>query len=241
VVTVADCERVQADWYRYRAEQLGGAVSRDGALSWVDGPDGPTLLFPDEMSDSAVVRGVERAGGRAIGAWLSESVDPAPLERAGFERGWAPWWMVADLEPTPRIVPARRVAPAPDPRVELQTETSDYGGEHAAYAAELRLTRLTPRRTWYAAAYEKGRFAGRAWSFLSRDKRLAGVFDMAVWPPFRRRGLGTGLLTAVCAAACAAGARYAVLNATPEGKLLYETCGFHQIGAGITYWRPEQK
>jgi GNAT superfamily N-acetyltransferase len=60
---------------------------------------------------------------------------------------------------------------------------------------------------------------------------------MDVWEPFRRRGYGTGLLRTVCAAARRAGARQAVLNATPEGKLLYEACGFTQIGEGITWWR----
>jgi hypothetical protein len=44
------------------------------------------------------------------------------------------------------------------------------------------------------------------------------------------------LLRAVCAAAGDAGARHAVLNATPEGKLLYSSCGFTQIGEGITWW-----
>jgi len=39
VVTVADCERVQASWYRARAEVLGGEVWTDGPLTWVDGPD----------------------------------------------------------------------------------------------------------------------------------------------------------------------------------------------------------
>jgi hypothetical protein len=68
---------------------------------------------------------------------------------------------------------------------------ADYTGEHADYADQLRLTRLTPRRAWYAAAYDRGRLAGHAWSFL--DGELAGVFDIAVWPPFRRRKLGTGL------------------------------------------------
>jgi GNAT superfamily N-acetyltransferase len=76
--------------------------------------------------------------------------------------------------------------------------------------------------------------AGRAWSFLDRD--LAGVFDMEVWPPFRRRGVGTALLRTVCDAARRAGARHAVLNATPLGKLLYESAGFTQIGEGITWW-----
>jgi GNAT superfamily N-acetyltransferase len=59
---------------------------------------------------------------------------------------------------------------------------------------------------------------------------------MEVRPPFRRRGLGTGLLRAVGAAAHAAGAQRAVLNATPDGRLLYETQGFRMIGEGITYW-----
>ena len=39
---------------------------------------------------------------------------------------------------------------------------------------------------------------------------------MDVWEPFRRRGFGTGLLYAVCAAARQAGAKHAVLNATPD-------------------------
>ena len=59
---------------------------------------------------------------------------------------------------------------------------------------------------------------------------------MDVWEPFRRRGLGTGLLHAVCSAAGDAGARHAVLNAAPEGKLLYSGRGFTQIGEGITWW-----
>jgi GNAT superfamily N-acetyltransferase len=225
VVTVGDCERVQAEWFRYRAVNLGGAAWRDGPLSWADQPGAIMLMFPAELSDAAVARGVARAGKRAIGAWLDVDVEPSPLVRAGFERGWAPWWMVADLD---SMV-------AGDPRIELQTESADYCGEHADYTAELKLTRLSPTRAWYAAAYDRGRFAGRSWSFL--DGQLAGVFDMAVWPDFRRRGLGAGLLNAVCVAAREAGARHAILNATPEGKLLYQTCGFRQIGAGITYWR----
>jgi GNAT superfamily N-acetyltransferase len=63
------------------------------------------------------------------------------------------------------------------------------------------------------------------------------VFDMDVREAFRRQGLGTGLLMAVCDAARARGGRHAVLNATPEGKQLYRTRGFTQIGEGITWWR----
>jgi GNAT superfamily N-acetyltransferase len=59
---------------------------------------------------------------------------------------------------------------------------------------------------------------------------------MAVRPPVRRHGLGTALLQTACAAVGAAWAAYAVLNATPDGKKLYETCGFPQIGESITWW-----
>ena len=230
VVTVADCERVQASWHRARAEVLGGEVWTDGPLTWVDGPDGQNLMFPESLPGDALVRGVDRArrgGARSIGVWLGLEVDASVLAEVGFERGWSPWWMTA---------PIAELLGSPDPRIELQEDTQDYQGEYAGYGSQLALARTRPQRAWYAAAYaaRSGRFAGRAWSFLDGD--LAGVFDMDVWPPFRRRGLGTGLVRAVCAAAGAACARDAVLNATPEGKLLYARCGFTQIGEGITWW-----
>lgn len=95
MVSVADCERVQTDWFSLRASQFGGRVWSDGPLRWVDG------------------------AGRA------EPNVPARVVRQGARR-----------------------------------------------------------------------------------------------PPFRRLGLGTALLSAVCRAAMRAVATHAVLNATPEGKLL---------------------
>ena len=161
-----------------------------------------------------------------MGAWLSLDVDPIALAEAGFERGWSPWWMTANLADVP---------PSSDRRVRLEQDTDDYGGEHADYRERLAITRMEPRIAWYASAHtQAGRFAGRAWSF--RDGDLAGIFDMNVWPRFQRRGIGTALLSAVCGAAWREGAQQAVLNATPEGKRLYQTCGFTQIGEGITWW-----
>lgn len=229
-VRVEDCQRVQTNWFRLRARACGGEVWTDGPLIWTDGPDGQNLMFPAEMNAAGVRRGVERARERGlpiVGAWLAPGVDPAPLAEAGFTRGWSPWWMVADLAEVPGD---------PDLRVELQRDTEDYRHHDPGYRELLAVARLRPARAWYAAAYEPGLgFAGRAWSFLDDD--LAGIFDMAVWEPFRRRGLGAGLLRAVCAAAREAGARHAVLNATPQGRLLYETAGFRLIGEGVTWWR----
>lgn len=223
MTTVADCERVQTSWFQLHAQALGTDAWEDGGLTWANGD----LLFPQVIDPTALARGLERARSRnpsIIGAWLGLDVDPAPLAAAGFEKGWSPWWMAG---PIGLGLPA-------DPRVELQETTTDYGGEHAAYAQELAMARLRPARAWYAAAYDDGRLAGRAWSHLVGN--LAGVFDVAVWETFQRRGLGTGLMQAVCGAAASAGAEHAVLNSTPAGRALYERCGLAMIGTGITWW-----
>jgi GNAT superfamily N-acetyltransferase len=230
MVTVADCERVQSSWYRTRTELLGGEVWTDGPLTWVDGPDGQNLMFPWALSEQAVARGVSRArdlGRPMVGAWLGLHVDPAPLAAVGFRRGWSPWWMTADLAGMPE---------PQDARIALQTASEDQALGYERDRDELPLARLRPARAWYAAAYSRKahQMAGRAWSFLDGD--LAGIFNMFVRKRSRRHGLGTGLLLAVCAEARKAGARNAVLNATSEGKLLYTTCGFRQIGEGITWW-----
>jgi GNAT superfamily N-acetyltransferase len=208
VVTVADCERVQAGWFRVRA-QLGGRTWVDDGHLWTDSPDdGLNLMFPSHPSAEVVRRGVAYAaenGRTTVGAWLGLRADPRALEAEGFERAWAPWWMTADLA---------AIGAADDPRIVLETV-------HEGVA-------------WKATALDDGNVVGHAWSFM--DGELAGIFDMAVWRGFQRRGLGTGLLREVCQAARVAGAKSAVLNATPEGKMLYSACGFTQIGEGITYY-----
>jgi GNAT superfamily N-acetyltransferase len=228
-VRVEDCEHVQTAWLAAQARILGGESWQDGGLAWAQQPSSAYLLFPTEIGPDALARGLERIkpANVIVGAWLSTHVDATPLADAGFDRGWSPWWMTA---------PIREVGSSEDERVELKEDSSDYTGEYASYAENLLLTHVRPKDTWYAAAYAAPdrRFAGQAWSHLVGE--LAGVFDMAVWPPFRRHGLGTALLRAVCTAAGTAGARHAVLNATPDGKKLYETCGFSQIGEGITWW-----
>jgi GNAT superfamily N-acetyltransferase len=247
-VTVADCERVQADWFTYRAKALGGRVWSDGPLDWTDGPDGINVMFPKSIEAAAIARGVEYArasGASIVGAWLSLGVDAAPLAEAGFERGWSPWWMAAGLDEVARPRGKSAEEPRDLPVIELQRDTVDFQGD-SSYRSQLALTRLTPQRAWYAAAYAPAsgaptsgasaarRFAGRAWSFA--DGELAGVFDMNVWARFQRRGYGSALLRAVCASAETVGAVAGILNATPQGKPLYESCGFTQLGEGITWW-----
>lgn len=227
---VARCERVQTAWFRTRAERLGGEVWNDGPLTWIDGPDGCNLMFPEEAELGGVERGIERArdlGRELVGAWLSTETDATPLISLGFERGWAPWWMAAPLE---------SIEQPSDPRVHLGVEPGDVDDEqeHAGYGGMLRLAELEPERAFYAAIRVDGALAGHAWSFVDGD--TAGIFDLDVWPPYRRRGLGAALLHAVSAAAYDAGARTAVLSTTPQGAIVYRAQGFNRVGMGATWW-----
>ena len=204
--TVADCERVQLSWFQLRAQVLGGEAWEDDGLVWANGD----LMFPQVIDPAALARGVERAraqgprpSARGSGSTSTRPRWPPPGSSAAGSRGG--WPGPPDLGGIPA-----------DARVELQETTTDYRGMHAGYAAELAMARLRPARAWYAAAYDEGRFAGRAWSHRVGD--LAGVFDVDVWQPFQRRGLGTGLMQAVCSAAAGAGAGTVVLNSTPAAS-----------------------
>jgi GNAT superfamily N-acetyltransferase len=223
---VSVCERVQTEWFRVRAEQLGGAAWHDGELFWTDGPDGLNLMFPTAIPLNSLLRGVEHAEinkRTPVGVWLSLETDASNLATAGFERGWAPWWMTAQLD-TMR-------APK-DPRVHLGPSPEDLADDPQSGA--VRLAALEPERAFFAAARVEGKLVGHAWSFVDGD--VAGVFDMVVWPEARRRGLGAALLQTVCAAAREAGAKTAALNATPQGALLCRAQGFRRVGEGATWW-----
>jgi GNAT superfamily N-acetyltransferase len=60
------------------------------------------------------------------------------------------------------------------------------------------------------------------------------VGNMVVAPSQRRRGVGSAVLTAVISFLEAAGCRRLELNATSEGRPLYERHGFETIGTSIT-------
>lgn len=225
--TVLDCETNQAAWNAAVALAGGGEVWEDTGLSWAWQPHNRHLMlsFPTQIDLAAAARGVEAArerGACIVGAWLNREVDPSPLTAAGFGRGWEPWWMVADLH---------EIDAPDDPRVSINAEVPEYS------EAEQRLLSMAAApdpEAWHAVAREDGRLAGRAWAYAPGE--TAGIYDMEVWPEFRRRGLGRGLLRTLCGAAAARGARVATLNATPEGERLYRAEGFARVGTGITYW-----
>ena len=226
-MTLADCETNQAAWNAAIAIAGGGEIWDKGGLRWSwQAHDRQLMLnFPRAVDVAAASEGVAAArerGACIVGAWLANDVDPSPLEAVGFERGWEPWWMATALESM--VVPE-------DDRVAITAEVPEYGPEGQQL---LSLVNAADLRAWHAVARLDGRLAGRAWAFA--PDHIAGIYDMDVWPRYRRQGLGRALLRSLCAAAYVAGAQGAVLNATPDGERLYSAEGFVRIGTGITYW-----
>lgn len=71
---------------------------------------------------------------------------------------------------------------------------------------------------------------------MHRPGDVAGLFDLAVWPAFRRRGPGRELLAVAVASARDRGVDRVVLTATPEGSELDAAAGFTRLGEGRTWW-----
>lgn len=64
------------------------------------------------------------------------------------------------------------------------------------------------------------------------DKKVAGLFSMSVLPMVRNRGIGTMLAGAACGLARQKGCFGLYLNATKQGKRVYEGVGFKTLGKG---------
>lgn len=106
--------------------------------------------------------------------------------------------------------------------------------------------RREPRElAWRFAADPKGHFVahegaevlGTA-SCVAYDGGLAWVGGMVVKPSARRRGVGRALLRACLEHAEARGARAVGLDATEEGRPLYESEGFRVVGSTPRWSRP---
>jgi GNAT superfamily N-acetyltransferase len=89
---------------------------------------------------------------------------------------------------------------------------------------------------------EDGRFVARANGdavgkvTVHIDGAEAGIYDCAVEPEFRRRGLGAALTATACRLAASRGCTDVTLNATPMGRPVYQRIGFESDGSGQTWW-----
>lgn len=64
---------------------------------------------------------------------------------------------------------------------------------------------------------------------------VAGIFNVVTRPEYQRRGHGTAITVAALELARAAGYRTAALQASPQGRPVYQRLGFEQVGQYVVY------
>ncbi|MEM1060416.1 MAG: GNAT family N-acetyltransferase [Verrucomicrobiota bacterium] len=103
---------------------------------------------------------------------------------------------------------------------------------------ERELPRTRPR-LWQWVAWHQGNVIGGVQLFRYRD--TGGIYDMEVYPPYRRRGIGLALMQTACLHARDIGLRAVGLSASQEATGLYRKTGFTPAGLWSDYFLGSQK
>jgi ribosomal protein S18 acetylase RimI-like enzyme len=208
-------------WFRRNA--AGGVERVAGIDLMVDGSNA-TIPFPPGMAPArmeAVMRRARELGVRSMGCWSlrTNRILGTVLVARGWEWGWQPHWMGIDLARLPDEEPAHDVVPAA-----------------GSYAGRVPYARSTPypKAARHLAVQRRGEIVGHV--VVNPWHRTAGIYDMGVAPAERRQGIGRALTVAACRLARELGCTHALLNATPEGELVYRGIGFESLGHGQTWW-----
>jgi len=164
-----------------------------------------------------------RARGGGGGIWSVGRNDElgVRLVARGYEWGWRPHWMGADLgtEPRPELAGEFKVGPAAPPFA----RTLAYREEGALPPGAIHLgVRLREKVIGQVVV-------------LPLDG-VAGIYSMGVAPKVQGRGIGLALTKAALRMAWEHDCRAAVLNATAAGERLYAHAGFRSLGWGQTWW-----
>jgi GNAT superfamily N-acetyltransferase len=232
----------------------GGEVRIMQGLTYTyEGPDHQSMIaFPslneataDEQLDE-MMRWYAVRPNRGLGCWSLDPPRPLHLgirlKARGFQDGWRPCWMALDLWHMQREYerPGHAQVMADSMQMKADNEMSladvkdlPYTGHHGALSPEL--LHRQPEQAQQFIAWRKGKIVGHCSVFFTTGNYgVAGIYDVAVVPAARRKGIGKALVSAACRYGREKGYRYAVLNAT--GRHLYEQIGFQWVGDGFTWW-----
>jgi ribosomal protein S18 acetylase RimI-like enzyme len=195
-------------WFRRR----GGTVERcgDGIDLIVNGREG-AIAFPARRTRAAVARAVDRANAldlRTVSCWALD--EDKALGTLLIARGFEWGWQPWWMA------------------LDLDGLPSDDDPRHPVVHRRRGATHVF-------AVRDRGHGVGGV--IVNPWRGIAGIYDMGVSPEHRRRGIGRALTLAACRLGRELGCTHAVLNATPEGELLYRTVGFERLGEGRTWWR----
>lgn len=219
-VRILDCESVQAGWLRQSAIAVGGKTFRTHQLEWAWNPAESTLygFFPRAVEEAGLrpaLAEATRLGAKTVGIWANAAIRVPQALKLGFETGWQPWWMTADISACTDDVDAALVT-------------------HQGLDL--------PDGAWQATVRQAEDWVGSGTVFIpphgvsASAGSLAGIFDMYVEESQQRQGIGGRILRSLMQRARSEGIQALVLNSTPSGERLYRAHGFELIGRGQTYW-----
>lgn len=233
--------------FRQEAMALGGDVVWSEGLFYTTGTthSASMIAFPQLTPESvgreldALIASYLRRPPGGAGCWSLDPPQPGTLGISllarGFQPGWRPHWMAADLgeiqtdHPFPKGLTISR-----------DNETSLVGVRNLPYARVV-MPRAEdtafPGQWVRMVARLRGKVVGQSVVFLTAgDWGVAGIYHVGVLPDVRNKGIGKAVTLAACLHAREMGFRYAVLNSTDIGKPTYRQLGFHSLGDGWTWW-----
>ncbi|TDX00855.1 GNAT family N-acetyltransferase [Dinghuibacter silviterrae] len=228
-------------YFRMEAKQAGGEERQTGPVVWTWLPVGKrsNIAFPRLPGQEAgpyldlLMDAFRDAPPTSAGCWSLDPPEPADLGvrllARGFQPGWRPHWMVADLDKDLR----EEVTFPPGLEITADKVTSLSGVADLPYAWSEVLLQEGEALTQRFIARIDGKIIGQS-GVLCTD--VAGLYNVSVLPAYRSKGIGKALTLVTCRFARDKGYRYATLNASGDGRRIYNQLGFRSIGDGWTWW-----
>jgi GNAT superfamily N-acetyltransferase len=235
-----------AELFAVEATTLGGAVHSADGLTWTQpGENGGSMIaFPvlsednaGEQLDRLIAGYLQHPPPKGAGCWSLDPPEPRDLGirllARGFQPGWRPCWMALDLQETQTIFPSPGGL-----KITLDNHTSLRQVPNLPYAhVIIPSSSQVPGRWARFVATSNGKVLAHSVVFLTTGELgAAGIYHVGVVPRARHKGIGKAVTQAACQYAREKGYRYAVLNATDNGRRMYEQLGFTRVGDGWTWW-----
>jgi len=170
--------------------------------------------------------------------WLSPSTRPEDLAQRLEWRGFAHLAMLTGMVVRLPVPPSDIDEPSGYELVEVR-DGGPFNGVHPSFGnltvdhawgqltTRVQLSTLVPRRLWHFCACLAGTPVSTA-TLIANDS-LAGIYDVAVAPEARGRGIGTVVIHDLLRRANSLGCRMAVVHATDGGAGVYRSIGFRSV------------